>query len=1350
MHNIQFEISKPTDEAAFEDMCARIYGTVFSDPLPQTNGRRGQAQGGIDVFIDAPDGRIGIQCKKYANGALKFKHVVHEVSEADNANTPIIQLIVATTATSDAGLLRQVQDFSDNRVTAGLYPVKIEFWQDICRHIHGSLKLQNDYAPNAPGAIFHRFDENNSELRASILSVNAKLEVLVGLPGGRPDSVNRYLSSQLDAVNDVLRAAKFEDALEDLQRIGMDMALFDTHQQARWHVQRGICTWHLDSGAAAAPDFLRAAELYPDDEKIAASRVRGLLLLDRVEEALAAGQEALARFPASVHVWIAYTNAKMVKGFSVTLSDAPTAMRENCDVLQLIAWARKKAGDLPGAVELSAKALAKEDATFFVRNTALALALEATASDPVKFAYSLVSDSALSSLKQAVEAFSPRRERVWSVQSPESIQDALVHLGYSYLVLGTPEQTLTLVEEARHAGVLSPRLKRAALEAYCRLDRLDELIRLGREWLNDLEEEALILVAENASDVGDASLVEAVQVQVELKGFQQEDTPHLLRAIRWVALWRAGTSKKQALDEVRAANITSSDNLVLICAGARILYASKDETAAEVAIAKARSLLSNDAPSPERLLLADLLFATNKLELAARLYELLAPRGRHSELHNRLLHCYVRTGARRKAKELLESFPDAWTTNERALGLAIDLGQQASDWTFLIPLAELHCERCPQDAGGWLLRLALDLKMRKMARFHNTLDSAPTELSGPPRLIAQIAALELRFERKESGMKRLYSLFRRNLDDANAASAYFITIVAGPPELPFMEDMLAETRPGSTITLRNELGQTVTLSVDPDGLTDMPSRDGFVAPMSETARGLLGIAVGQPVKLPGHFGIERHFVVEEVTTVFRHLLRVAQERVNSPVVSDLPLLSISVPKTDNGADFSQMHAILKRQSEHSQRVFQVYGESPITLGIFGKLLGRDVVDLVLGWPSDAPALFVCAGTKDQQEEAVNLLHRAEAEYVIDAATVMELASLDCLDALSTLPRIYISTKSMEMLEARLEMAKLDRSGGQMFDDNGTMRYVEYTAQDRDRKMAFIQGTVDAVRRYCEMLPAYGAEIMPSDFERAHEVLEDEEHAALLLTAEKGATLFTVDGRLAQFGLLAAGVKSVWPQEVLKYAKENKKLHPQQYQLAVIRMLLRNRSFVSLQADDLVFMCLQGGYALSEGLQRFKDYLSSSLTERVSALSIAFDFLALQIQQVIQLKAFAEILGHIAEATLRHPDCERPKVLKLMHDFAHDVAIICSGPFLPYAHVENMRQRRIHTYAKAFGEAIDSAEKLASMPPHRRAIKLQVLKCMKTPHIIFDEDAKVPIEPSRQNGESARSNDIEKVRMELGA
>ncbi len=1329
MHHVPFEISKPAGSDEFEDMCARVYGTVFNDPLPQTNGRRGQKQGGIDVFVDAPEGRLGVQCKRFADGALKLKHVEHEVSEADKANTPIVRLIVATTATSDAVLLREVQDLSDARAAKGQYPVKIEFWQDLCRHIRGSSKLQNDYAPNAPGAVFHRLDEQNAGIEANLLSISFKLEALTGLPSGRADSVDKFLTSQLDSINDLLRAARFRDALEALQRVGVDMSLFDAHQQARWYVQRGVCTWHLESVAAAAPDFLRASELYPDDEKIAAAKVRGLLFSDRVDEALAAGEAALARYPASVQVWVAHANARMVKGHAVAPADAPAAMRDDCDVLQLLAWARKKAGDLAGAVELSAEALVKPNAAFFVRNTALALALEAAASDPVKVAHGLVSEAAIAALKQAVEALTPRKDRVWAVQSPGSVEDTLVHLGYSYLVLGAPNETLALVEEARHAGVLPPRLKRVALEAYRRLDRSDELVQLGREWLDDLEEEALILVAEYASGVGDVQLVEAVQALVTQKGYQQAEVPHLLRAMRWLALWRSGTGKQQALTEVKAANVASSDSLAVICGGARILYAGKDEMTADAAIEKACTLVTRDTSPAERLLLADLLFTTDKLELATREYELLAPRGKHSELHNRLLRCYVRTGALRKAKELVLSFPDTWTSDERSLSLAIDLGQQASDWEFLVPLAELHCKRRPQEAGGWLLRLALDLKMRKMARFHHALESVPAELSGPPRLLAQVASLELRFGRKKTGMLRLYGMFRRNLDDVDAASAYFIAIVAGPQELPFMEEELREVQPGAAVTFKNELGETVTLSLDPEGLPSLPAREGIVVPSGDLARSLLGVAVGQKVSLPGPFGTEQRFVVEGVTSVFRRLLRIAQERVNSPVASDLPVMSMPVPKTDNGVDFSHVHAMLKRQAEHSRRALQGYADSPITLGILGKLLGRSVLDMVAGWPSDASPLFVCAGTKEQREAAVELLQRPDAGYVIDAATVAELASLDCLSALAALPRVYISTKAIETLEARLEEAKLGRSGGQMFDDNGTMRFVEYTNQDRERQTAFMQSMVDAVRQHCVMVPAYGPEELPAGLERAQDVLEDEELAAVLLAAEKSATLFTVDGRLAQFGSLAANIKSVWPQEVLRHAASRRNLNEHQYTLAVVRMFLRNRSFVSLGAYDLVFMCMQGGHVLTQGLQRFKDHLASSSTELGSAASVAFEFLELQGRQPTQVRAFAELLAHTIEATLRHPHCNQKELLDVALEFANDIALRSSGSFIPYPPAEAHRQRRIRVYAKVLGDAVEAAVQLSSSPPRRRAIKLRALKCMQPPYLMFDGALKDPVEPT---------------------
>ena len=206
MHTVQFEISKPTDDSAFEDMCARIYGELFGDPMPKINGRRGQSQGGVDVFVNSAAGRLGIQSKRYVDGALTLKMVEKELERAEKKNVPIFKLIVATTAAADATLLHNVQNLSDARVAAGKFPVEIEFWDDICRHIRGNGKLQRDYAPNAPGAMFQEQRESNLAVQTAVLRIESKLDGAIGLPGARSDSVNKFISGQLDGINGLLKA----------------------------------------------------------------------------------------------------------------------------------------------------------------------------------------------------------------------------------------------------------------------------------------------------------------------------------------------------------------------------------------------------------------------------------------------------------------------------------------------------------------------------------------------------------------------------------------------------------------------------------------------------------------------------------------------------------------------------------------------------------------------------------------------------------------------------------------------------------------------------------------------------------------------------------------------------------------------------------------------------------------------------------------------------------------------------------------------------------------------------------------------------------------------------------------
>jgi len=227
-------------------MCAQVYGVVFNDRMPKMNGRRGQVQGGVDVFVkEAGVGRVGIQCKKYTMKPVKWEDVEDEVSKADKHNTPIKKLILATTAPNDAPLLKKVQELSDNRETQGLFPVEVEFWEDICNHIDRFPVLQDSYAPHTPGAAFHRQEASLNAISDIVLETSATVRSIAGLPLARPDSVDRLISQQLDRTNELLKAGRYRDALDHLAVVGKDPGPFDEKLAgiSRKVSASGSCAW---------------------------------------------------------------------------------------------------------------------------------------------------------------------------------------------------------------------------------------------------------------------------------------------------------------------------------------------------------------------------------------------------------------------------------------------------------------------------------------------------------------------------------------------------------------------------------------------------------------------------------------------------------------------------------------------------------------------------------------------------------------------------------------------------------------------------------------------------------------------------------------------------------------------------------------------------------------------------------------------------------------------------------------------------------------------------------------------------------------------------------------------------
>lgn len=628
------------------------------------------------------------------------------------------------------------------------------------------------------------------------------------MPSALPASLNKLVTKQLDNINERVRAGRYRDALAELTAYA-DMALFDDHQRARWHLMRGACHWTEGHMPEAAADFLRAAELFPDEDKMAAGKVRGLALKNEFDAAVDTANAATERFPESAYVWAAWGLAKVLAGRPIALENFPLSRRADADVLQLVAWSKRGQKDWPAAIDTALRAATAKDSAFPARNAALAVVLEAVTENQVASTFRLLDDTAKQALGTVVAEFEPRIERLWSLQSPDAQSRAASHLAIVYALLNHRAMAMDIVREAKAHGVTTPNLVRVELECLAEFCPYKEFRERALEAMGQLAEDGLVTVAQVGCNNKDLELVEAaIEASKELLDLSTRAADSL-QGLRWTAIWNCGR-REDAVAAVEAASIGNCESLPLLVAGARLLLKSAEPKRVARLLRKAEQLANTSETPEDRMVVADLLLDAKRFAQAAEQLKRVLPRGQHSEMHNRWLWALVRAGNWRSAKDLLDTFPPQWIHDERARGLAMELGSSAGDVELLRKVAEVEFERSPDQAASWIFRHTLDLKTMSLLELRDRLAPAPLTLNGSIRELTQLAAEELRVGLTAQGMRRLYRMRRLNSTAIESASALFIAFANANEGMPDLEQSLEKVRIGSHVThhrCRRQYGQ---------------------------------------------------------------------------------------------------------------------------------------------------------------------------------------------------------------------------------------------------------------------------------------------------------------------------------------------------------------------------------------------------------------------------------------------------------------------------------------------------------------------------------------------------------------
>lgn len=1174
------------------------------------------------------------------------------------------------------------------------------------------------------GSVSAQIDPVTLQLRSVPSAADAIPTTSLGLPSALPASVNKFVTRQLDSINDRVKAGRYRDAFADLTAYA-DMALFDDHQRARWYLMRGACYWSEDHMPEAAADFLRAAELYPDEDKMAAAKVRGLALKDDFGAAVEAASAATERFPESAYVWASWGFAKVLAGQPIDLGNFPVSRRDDADVLQIVAWSKRGQKDWPAAIDAALRAIAAQECAFSARNAALAVVLEAVTDNPVASTFRLLDDVAKQALGAVVAAFEPRTERLWSLQSAGAQSGAATHLGIAYELLDDHSAALDVVREAKAHGFSTPSIIRVELEALAKMRPFEEFRDRAMEAVGQLAEDGLVTLAQAGSNNRDLELVEAaIEASKALPNLSPQ-AADALQGLRWTAIWNSGR-REDAEAAVEAAAIDTSESLPLLVAGTRLLLKSGAPRRLAKLLRKAEQLANASEKPEESMLVADLLLDAKRFAPAAEYLKRLLPRGQHSEMHNRWLWALIRAGNWRAAKDLLDTFPPQWIHDERARGLAMELGTSAGDVELLHKVAEVEFERSSDEAASWIFRHTLDLQTMSFVELRERLAPAPLTLKGSIRELTQLAAEELRLGLDSKGMQRLYRMRRLNTAAIESASALFIAFSTAHDELPDMEESVAAVRSGSHVTLIDGDGARVCVTIDPTEVGDLPATTEFKSSTAPEVARLLGRGLGDEVVIDQSFGGSRAYRVETVKSAYRRLIELAMEDMQHSV-TPIPHVSLmQMRRGPDGVDFSEMLEQLKRQSTHVRQVFEAYQKGGITLGVLAMMLGRDTIALVRGWDTAGlgQKLHVCIGTSEERLQALRLLGDKDAAYVVDAATLAEMALLDLGVVLTTLPKLYVSAETQAAVLHAIENSKRDRASGQTFERDGELGFVEFNEEHHAKNTAQLQRIADLMSQYCEVVAVYGPETVPAEIAKLLKVLPNEDRHVLLLAAEKGLRLFSLDFRLRSIAAVM-GIQGVWPQLVLMHAVRIGGISDTEYTQAVAHMFIGNRGFTSIGANELAFICHQGTPWLRFGMAKFFEFLREPEADYKNAVGICREFVELlMFSTPAHMGAVAELLKHMVESLIRHTASGGDLPQSLLEYFKN----VFVGELSSYPHplVEEVSRAQDAAHKRYFAKAIREGVIWAAGQTEKRPIRVNVLMCGRAPILVLANDKEEPL------------------------
>jgi hypothetical protein len=1197
----------PTDddfEAMYHQLLRQVYGADW-----MRVGRNGQSQSGVDILGHDGTRPVGVQCKHYAKKKFTLGTVEDDVLKAEKAGIGIEHLIFATTAPNDATVVQKVFELSNERRRAGKFTVTVEFWSEICAQIRMHPAVGRAYIPGFPGGTILEVKDIVVDTQSDVKSIlggqheltRNVIQIMQLIGTGRGDEADPRVAAVLNTIRDKIRCGKLIDASELLENLGNPDTFRDKFSQYRWHSNKAAVDLLSGRHKQAAERLLIAFDYAPEEENAHCNKVRALYLLNRVEDALLACDTALNKFQHSAALWAMYVIIQTNQGHPNPLLSVPNEVADSNEVLMAQSEFLNKHNRHQDAIALVKRVMERGDHTFDTRRTYLAEALAwATMNSALAF-HKHISELQRKELEDAVSKFEPIEAYFATLQSDEARLEVANNLSVALRLLGHDERATKIAEDTLASNPLADTLLRTYIRHLAEDGEFAKIKTITEPLMDKLPLPVLGMLSETSARCGDIEWCQRSINQARLN-FPSDERLSELEILEWEA-YRVAGQPIIALEGIRKhveANPTQVTSLIIY---AQFLKNLNQQEEALAQTARLRRGMKSSSSLTDKIQVAELLFSMGQYYDAAELFWEVLPSPGNDDLTRQLLISLDKTDQRVKALSLIERMDRSARELDWVVRTECNLALRMADWERLRDRAYERLAQGNQSAEFVLAYISALYHLQEFQTLDNYLSLHSGFLLDDVDDNFEYAKYEIERGYKESGILRLYRVYRDNTQDSKAAGNFLGTLLLHNFETDAVE--IHEVIPGTVIEFSSALENWV-LALDYSGELSQKSWPELVASNSELSCSLLGLRVGDVITYPRNLrNIQAK--VESISSLLNFAARKAKALIQASASPQGPIWSLTVATNDNGAGLAQILNIEGRHKDARSATLRDYAKVHYPISMLASLLGTDLPQLVMGWSSYDVLLFVARGNKDEAESASVLLSTVISGAVLDLLSIIEITRHGLWE-----PIIHRFGNLMVATSTRSALILIHQK--MRFHDIQPLNEVDNISGFVNHG-ELVASSIEFINKYCHVSPAKGPEVMPAKLIGLSKILDALTLDTIYLALEHRALLLAEDAALREISSELGHRKSVGLQPLISSFLENGGITRATYVRIIISKIKGGQGFVGISAQDLAFLAKSEPNKASSDVNVLLETFKSPYLVMDKALDISADFISLIIRQL---------------------------------------------------------------------------------------------------------------------------------------